>query len=117
VQGIVIEVFNAIILKLKEEYIKTPQKEDWKRISDEFWEIWNFPNCISAMNGKHFVIEAPPNTGSLYFNYKKKTFSIVLPALVDSQYKFTIVDVGAFGKNSDGGILSHSNFEKALEKN
>lgn len=116
VQGIVIEVCNAIILKLKEECIKTPQKEDWERISNEFWEIWNFPNCIGALDGKHVVIEAPPNTGSLYFNYKK-TFSIVLLALVDAQYKFTIVDVGAFGKNSDGGILSHSNFGKALEKN
>jgi len=39
VQGIVIEVCNAIILKLKEECIKTPQKEDWERIANEFWEI------------------------------------------------------------------------------
>lgn len=70
-QGIVIEVRNAIILKLKEECIKTPQKEDWERIANECWEIWNFPNCIGALDGKHVVIEALPNTGSLYFNYKK----------------------------------------------
>ncbi|XP_025200465.1 protein ALP1-like [Melanaphis sacchari] len=111
VQGIVIEVCDAIILKLKEECIKTPQKEDWERIANKFWEFWNFPNCIGALDGKHVMIEAPPNTGSLYFNYKKN-FSIVLLALVDAQYKFTVVDVGAFGKNSDGGILSHSNFGK-----
>ncbi|CAI6363058.1 unnamed protein product [Macrosiphum euphorbiae] len=36
VQGIVIEVCNAIILKLKEECIKTPQKEDWEQIVNEF---------------------------------------------------------------------------------
>ncbi|KAL4136006.1 hypothetical protein QTP88_007580 [Uroleucon formosanum] len=106
VQGIVIEVCNAIILKLKEECIKTPQKEDWERIAIEFWEIRNFPNCIRALDGKHIVIEAPPNTGSLYFNYKK-SFSIVL-ALVDAQYKYTVVNVGAFGKNSNGvNILCH----------
>ncbi|XP_026819546.1 protein ALP1-like [Rhopalosiphum maidis] len=93
----------------------SPQKEDWERMANEFWEIWNFPNCIGVLDGKH-VIEAPANTGSLYFNYKK-TFSIVLLALVDAQYKFTVVDIGVFGKNSDGGILSHSNFGKALEKN
>ncbi|XP_008179595.1 uncharacterized protein LOC103308274 [Acyrthosiphon pisum] len=95
---------------------QNPQKEDWERIANEFWEIWNFQNCIGALDGKHVVIEAPPNTGSLYINYKK-TFSIVLLALVDAQYKFTVVDIGAFGKNSDRGILSHSNFGKALEKN
>lgn len=27
------------------------------------------------------------------------------------------MDIGAYGKNSDGGILSHSNMGKALEKN
>lgn len=46
----------------------------------------------------------------------KKTFSIVLLALVDAQYKFLAVDIGAYGKNSDGGILSNSNLGKALER-
>ncbi|KAL4089516.1 hypothetical protein QTP88_024537 [Uroleucon formosanum] len=116
VQSIVLEVCEAIISNMKEETMPTPKKEDWERISNEFWEIWNFPNCIGALDGKHVVIEAPPNSGSLYFNYKK-TFSIVLLALVDAQYKFIAVDIGTYGKNSDGGILSHSNMGKALEKN
>lgn len=115
-QSIVLEVCSAIIFKLKEEYLSIPSEEDWKRIAKEFWDIWNFPNCIGALDGKHVVIEAPPNSGSLYFNYKK-TFSIVLLALVDAQYKFLAVDIGAYGKNSDGGILSNSNLGKALEKN
>jgi len=101
---------------MKEETMPTPKKEDWERIANEFWAIWNFPNCIGALDGKHVVIEAPPNSGSLYFNYKK-TFSIVLLVLVDAQYKFIAVNIGAYGKNSDGGILSHSNIGKALEKN
>ncbi|KAL4126057.1 hypothetical protein QTP88_010288 [Uroleucon formosanum] len=116
VQSIVLEVCEAIISNMKEETIPTPKKEDWERISNEFWEIWNFPNCIGALDGKHVVIEAPPNSGSLYFNYKK-TFSIVLLALVDARYKFIAVDIGAYGKNSDGGILSHSYIGKALENN
>jgi len=116
VQSIVLEVCSAIIFTLKDECIPIPGEEDWKRIAKEFWEIWNFPNCIGALDGKHVVIEAPPNSGSLYFNYKK-TFSIVLLALVDAQYKFVAVDIGAYGKNSDGGILSNSNLGKALEKN
>lgn len=81
----------------------------WVLENSEFSQLhWCFGRKVSC--------DCPPNTGSLYFNYKK-TFSIVLLALVDAQYKFTVVDIGAFGKNSDGGILSYSNFGKALEKN
>ncbi|XP_022181347.1 uncharacterized protein LOC111041386 [Myzus persicae] len=116
VQSIVLEVCSAIISKLKDEYLSIHGEEDWKRIAKEFWEIWNFPNCIGALDGKHVVIEAPPDSGSLYFNYKK-TFSMVLLAVVDAQYKFLAVDRGSYGKNSDVEILSNSNLGKALEKN
>ncbi|ENN73757.1 hypothetical protein YQE_09653, partial [Dendroctonus ponderosae] len=44
----------------------------------------------------------------------KKTFSIVLLALVDANYKRIIADVAAYVKNSDGGIFSNSVMGKAL---
>nr|CAI5835505.1 unnamed protein product [Callosobruchus analis]CAI5854414.1 unnamed protein product [Callosobruchus analis] len=91
----------------------SPTEEIWKTVEKNFCELWNFPNCIGAIDGKHVVIEAPVNSGSLYFNYKK-TFSVVLLALVDANYRFISVDVGAYGKNSDGGIFASSNMGKAL---
>jgi hypothetical protein len=47
----------------------------------------------------------------------KKTFNIVLLALVDANYQFINVDVGAYGRNSDGGIFTNSNLGKVLKNN
>lgn len=105
VRRAVLEVCDAIIKNLLQECIPTPGREQWEKNIEKFWNKWNFPNCVGAIDGKHVIILAPPNSGSLYFNYKK-TFSIVLLALVDANYNSIAVNVGALGKDSDGGILS-----------
>ncbi len=73
---------------LVKEYMKTPMEEKWMSIADEFFGKWNFPNCLGALDGKHIVMQAPPSSGSLYYNYKG-SHSIVLMALVDADYNFT----------------------------
>ncbi|KAL3185974.1 hypothetical protein MRX96_005001 [Rhipicephalus microplus] len=45
----------------------------------------------------------------------RSTYFIVLLGAVDSDYKFVIVDVGAYGKQSDGGVLEQSKFGCRLE--
>lgn len=66
-----------------------------------------FPHCVGALDGKHVVLESPIHSGSDFYNYKK-SFSIVLLALVDADYLFMFADVGCQGRMSDGGVLRNS---------
>lgn len=113
---IVHEVCAAIWKNLQPLVMPKPTQELWTKIEEEFRTIWNFPNCIGAIDGKHVNIRAPWNSGSLYFNYKKY-FSTVLLAVVDAKCKFIIVDIGAYGRNSDSGILNSSKFGQRLQNN
>jgi len=114
VREIVQDVCQAIWKRLGPITMPQPTEEMWKSIASRYKEMWNFPNCIGAIDGKHINIQCPINAGSTYYNYKGN-HSIVLLALVDADYKFIAIDVGAYGRNSDGGILSNSIIGKKLQ--
>lgn len=94
-------------------FLPSPTEETWREVAKGFFEKWNFPNCLGAIDGKHVHIQAPPLSGSQYFNYKK-TFSIVLLALVDADYRFRVVQVGDFGRTSDGGVYAGSDLGRGM---
>jgi hypothetical protein len=107
---IVRETCQVIWNILQSEVLKLPGTREWLAISDEFW---NFPNCVGALDGKHVQIQAPARCGSQYFNYKG-SHSIVLLAVVDSNLRFVVVDIGQYGRCSDGGVFAASNFGDAF---
>ena len=88
-------------------YMKPPTKQDWISIEQSFYKQWNFPNCVGAVDGKHIVIQTPHNSGSQFYNYKG-TFSLVLMAWVDADYRFVFVDIGDYGSQSDGAVFKNS---------
>ena len=114
--GIIDNTCDAIWNALSPDYLRTPRNsEEWRRISAGFESAWNFPHCIGAIDGKHVVMQAPSNSGSEFYNYKG-THSIVLMAVCDSNYCFTLLDIGNYGRHSDGGVLSNSVFGQAMER-
>ncbi|KAH7959050.1 hypothetical protein HPB49_007702 [Dermacentor silvarum] len=96
-------------------YMPKPNTATWLHVAEGFRHTWQFPNCLGAVDGKHVHIKCPGKSGSMYFNYKG-TYSIVLLAVADSNYKFVVVDVGAYGKQSDGGVLEQSIFGRLLDE-
>ncbi|KAF9405655.1 hypothetical protein HW555_013703 [Spodoptera exigua] len=92
---IVPEVCEAIIKALKEN-IKLPKTEsEWIQISNRFDELWNFPHCAGAMDGKHVILEAPTR----------------------NEYNYKFLDVGCQGRISDGGIFKETELYKKLGNN
>lgn len=79
--------------------------EEWLEIEKGF--AHKFPHAIGSIDGKHVVIECPFGSRSEYINYKK-TFSIVLLALVDNNCNFIFADIGCQGRISDGGVFRNS---------
>lgn len=79
--------------------------EVWKEVAKGFSQRWNYPLCLGSLDGKHVRIARPPNSGSLYYNYKG-FYSIILFALVTGSYDVLYCDVGMEGRISDSGIWS-----------
>lgn len=92
-----------------------PTEEQLSEIAEEFYTTWNFPHCIGAIDVSHIEINKPPNTGSMYINYKN-FFSITLQAVVDAKYKFISIDAGGYGRQHDSATFRSSKFYAALSR-
>ena len=104
-------LWNVLLTK---GFLRAPVNSDeWKKISEDFEMKWNFPNCLGAIDGKHVIIQCPPRGGSMYFNYKK-FHSVVLMAVVNANYEFILVDIGDYGRLSDGSVFASSQLGYAI---
>ncbi|XP_073427866.1 uncharacterized protein [Dendrobates tinctorius] len=105
--GIVADTCRALWDVLCPEFLPLPTAEKWLQISDKFWAVCNFPNCLGAEDGKHIRITKPARSGSEYYNYKKY-FSTVLMAIADADCRFMAVDIGAFRWGNDSQTFKNS---------
>lgn len=101
------EVLKSIKKRMLHVYICKPSEQQMKRNVQDYFYLWNYPNCCASIDGKHIRIRCPDNAGSLFFNYKN-FHSVVLLAVVDARYRFVAIDVGSYGREGDAGIFLKS---------
>ncbi|XP_054736735.1 putative nuclease HARBI1 [Anastrepha obliqua] len=116
VRKIIQETCEVIWRLLSPDYVAEPTESQYKDIAKDFLEMWDIPNCVGAIEGKHIAIKCPAESSSFYYNYKK-FYSIVLMAVCDAKYTFTAVSIGSCGCQSDGGIFHRTPFGQSLIKN
>ena len=68
VAEIVYETVVAIWEELQPLHMPVPSEENLRYVAEDFFSIWNFPNCVGAIDGKHVPIRCPSNSGSMFFN-------------------------------------------------
>ena len=114
VSMIIEETTRIIWTTLQARYMPFPMKDLIKKCEQQFNEKWNFPNCFGCVDGKHVRIKNPAHAGSMFHTYKQH-FSIVLQGIADANCKFIAIDVGAYGRQSDGGIFRESSVGVCLQ--
>lgn len=110
VHGIVSEVCKSIVENLWTEFISRimPTDEgDFQKMMDSMWSLWQFPFCWAALDGCHIPIKSPPGGAEAckeYHNFKN-FYSVVLMAMVDSNYRFIWGSCGFPGNSHDSIIF------------
>ncbi|XP_054259944.1 uncharacterized protein LOC128984635 [Macrosteles quadrilineatus] len=89
VKAIVLETCKVIWKNLLKDHMPQPTAEMMEKSKAGFWELWNFPNCVGALDGKHCVS--------------------------DPDYKFLAVEVGGKGRKNDAGTFSTSALYDCLQ--
>ncbi|VDL76064.1 unnamed protein product [Nippostrongylus brasiliensis] len=114
VRSIVYEGCRAIMAEFFAEAFPKPTRRTWEENAELFSRLWKYPRGVGSLDGKHFKVFAPHNSGSTYFNYKAY-FSLVLLAIVNGGYRIVSFELGGKGRESDAGLFRTSPLKRLLE--
>ncbi|XP_035012375.1 putative nuclease HARBI1 [Hippoglossus stenolepis] len=109
VSRIVSEMCSAIWQALEEDYVSLPKGTEWTDIAQDFWRLWNFPNCVGCIDDRRVSIRT--GSDSVYYNGAQ---SIELFATCDAHHRFTMVDIASYDCENEKRIFRISRFGSRL---
>lgn len=116
ISGIIHEVCDAVWLAFQGKCFPKLTTDFLLEVAQGFERRADFLHCIRAIDGKHIRMIKPVDSASTFYNYKH-FFSILLLVICDSDYKFTYINVGTPGKESDSTTFKQPKLYKQLQNN
>nr|CAI5829784.1 unnamed protein product [Callosobruchus analis] len=114
IAGVIYETCDAIWKCFNEKHMPFPTTEMLEKSANDYENLWNFPNYVASIDGKHVRIKCPKKLARN--STIIKDFFCGPPSAVELiDYKFLNVDVGAYGRQSDSGVFSESNLFQHME--
>ncbi|CAF3068258.1 unnamed protein product [Rotaria sp. Silwood2] len=106
--SVIVEIYFYRLIKFPTRHYEI------RETTSAFLTKYNYPMCLGAIDGTHIAVEPPIGEETDYYNYKKH-HSIILLAVVESNLKFTYVNVGAPGRCNDAFVYGRSTLYEILQ--
>ena len=101
------KVAAAVLGKLGPKYMSIAKGEEPAHVIANYKEKWGFPMCAGVIDGTHIPVSTPQQNHASYIK-RKSYHSIVMEALVDSNYIFRDIVVGTLGSVHSARVFSNS---------
>ncbi|XP_017469844.1 PREDICTED: putative nuclease HARBI1, partial [Rhagoletis zephyria] len=103
----IVQRVTGFLISIRNEHVKWPEGHYLNANVDKFYQKKRIPGVIGAIDCTHIVIKRPKVQKEMYFN-RKRTYSIVLQAVVDANKKFIHITCGEPGSLHDYRVLTRS---------
>ena len=114
VSNVVRKVCHAICEHMGPLLIRLPKTEqEVKEKTKKFFEVWQFPQCLGAVDGTHIDIKQPSDNASDYIN-RKGWFSLNVQACCDYSCQFMDVVIKWPGSVHDARMFVNSGLNEKL---
>ncbi|KAK3786319.1 hypothetical protein RRG08_057696 [Elysia crispata] len=60
--------FSILWDELQSQHMPEPTEVVIKTTAVDFFDAWDFPHCVEAIDGKHVRVRCPANSGSMFYN-------------------------------------------------